>query len=198
MKHKFSKFERTAGIFVLISFGGFIGSTVVIAVKRGWFESKVEYNSSFEHGDGLFPGMPVQMSGLRAGAVDEVILERDNKVTVRFHIAERFADKVRKDSVVRTTRPFIIGDKAIDITIGSIGAEQIKAGNTIASQTSMDIMDILGGRHMSGAFETLSSLAENLQVILEAFKDPKRSQAIVGMFDKLTFQHSGIRSLEFT
>ena len=40
---KFNKFERVAGLFVSAAFVGVVVSTAGIAIKKGWFASKVKF-----------------------------------------------------------------------------------------------------------------------------------------------------------
>ncbi len=184
MKLGLSKFERTAGVFMLVAFAGFITFTFFVAVKQGWFESKHPFKTAFRQGEGLHAGTSVQMSGLRAGSVEKVSLTDDNKIEVTLSVNHEFYKKIKKDSVARVIRPFIIGDKVVEITLGDAGGEILKDGTFIAGEDTMDIMDLLGGGHLGPYLQTVDSLLKNLKIVAEAFADPKRSQAIIGMFDQ--------------
>jgi phospholipid/cholesterol/gamma-HCH transport system substrate-binding protein len=46
-------------------------------------------------------------------------------------------------------------------------------------------MDLLGGGHLGSYFKQLNSLLENMSLLIEAFSDPRRSKALIGMFDEL-------------
>ena len=186
MKTKFSQFERVAGLFVLIAIGGFFIAGLTIGIRRGWFETKATYRAKFISGDGLFPGMPVQISGLRAGAVDDVELYSDNQVIVEFHVLERFSNKIRRDTVIRTIRPFLIGDKVIDISTGGLESEVIPEGEFVKVEATVDLMDMIGGRHMTKALDSLSAITDNLKIVVEAFADQSRTKAFIQMFDNLS------------
>ncbi|MBX9769201.1 MAG: MlaD family protein [Bdellovibrionales bacterium] len=186
MKTKFSQFERVAGLFVLVAIGGFFVAGMTIGIRRGWFEAKAVYRAKFTSGDGLFPGMPVQISGLRAGAVDDVELYADNQVVIEFHVLERFANKMRKDSVLRTIRPFLIGDKVIDISTGNMESEIISEGEFVTVESTVDLMDMIGGRHMTSALQSLTAITENMKIVMEAFGDQSRTKAFIQMFDNLS------------
>lgn len=185
MKIKFNLYERVAGLFVLVAIIGAVAATVLVAVKKGWFEDKVHLVTDLKNADGVREGTVVQMAGLRAGRVTQVALKKNNEIMVKFEVSERFADRVRQDSVVRVIRPFIIGEKVLDISVGS-DTEPILAENaTIISEPTMDIMDLVSGKTLGPSLETLGKMMENLKFVAEALFDPERSKAIVQMFDDI-------------
>lgn len=183
MKIKFNLYERVAGLFVLVAIVGAIAATVGVAVKKGWFEDKIHLSTDLKNADGVREGTVVQMAGLRAGRVYYVSLKSNNEIQVKFEVSERFADRVREDSVVRVIRPFIIGEKVLDISVGSEQAKILAENDTVKSEATVDIMDLVSGKTMGPALETMGKLTENLKVVAEAFLDPERSKAIVQMFD---------------
>jgi phospholipid/cholesterol/gamma-HCH transport system substrate-binding protein len=185
MKIKFNKFERVAGIFVLAAIGGAIAITAVIALKKGWFSSKVNYTTTFERAQGIYPGTKVEVAGLNAGSVDAVELQDDDRVLVKFTILEKFQSRVRSDSVVVTKRPFIIGDKSLEIVVGKNDSAPVPPGGLIPSQDTVDLMDLMDGRKIGPYVETLGQVIENLKVVAEAFLDPKRSKSLISIFDKI-------------
>lgn len=185
MKIKFNKYERVAGLFVLIAIAGAVMSLVFVAVQKKWFESKIYYSAVFEVADGLFPGTEVQMSGLRIGAVSNVDFQEDGQVTVHFYILESYKERVKNDSIVRTYRPFILGDKSLDITMGSKDATPVMAGAKIPTEKSLDLMELFSGRKLAPYFETLTSVIENMHILVEAFTKGGRTQTLINIFDKM-------------
>ncbi len=185
MTVKFGKFEKVAGLFVLIAIVGAVASFVIIAVKQGWFSTKVELKTNFSSGDGIHVGTHVQMAGLRAGSVNKVVLEDDNKITVYFEIQEDFFKRVRTDSTAQVMRPFIIGEKVIDVTVGTTSGTLVVAGSSIPSKSSMDIMDLLSGKELGQYLETMRSMAENMRFVAEQLFAPSRSKAMVQLIDEL-------------
>jgi len=185
MQIKFNKFERVAGLFVLAAFGGAVATTAVVALKKGWFASKVDYVTTFDRAQGLYPGTKVELAGLPAGSVDSVDLQEDNKIRVKFTIFQKFQSRVRSDSVVVTKRPFIIGDKSLEIVVGKADGPGLPKGSLIPSQETVDLMDLMDGRKLGPYIETLGQVIDNLKVVAEAFLDPKRSRSLISIFDKI-------------
>ena len=181
---KFSKIERAAGLFVIIAFLTFTIFTLIAAVKQGWFASRLHFKTTFAQGDGLHTGTMVQMAGLRAGSVDSVFLNDNNQIEVTLSVSHEFINRVKKDSQARVIRPFVISEKVVEITVGSKESTQIAENEFIASEETLDIMDLLGGGRLGPYLKTMDSLLRNLQVVAEAFADPRRPDALIGMFDE--------------
>ena len=118
------------------------------------------------------------------GTVDNVTLNDENQIEVSLSVAHEFIKRVKKDSIARVIRPFVIGDKVVEVTVGGRDAVAVKENETISSEETMDVMDFLGGGKLGPYLETVDGLLKNLQVVAQAFADPKRSQAMVAMFDQ--------------
>lgn len=195
MKVQFSKIERTAGLFVLVAVGALFFFTAVVAIKQGWFMPKQHYTTKFVHGEGLHPGTLVQISGLRAGRVESVTLNDSNLIEVGMSVSHEFSKRVRKDSVARMIRPFIIGDKVVEITVGTPEMELIKEGAEISGEDTMDLMDLVGGGRLGPYLTTLHGLLKNLEIVFQAFTEPKRSEALIKMFDEALPTIQGLNEL---
>ena len=185
MKVKLNKFERVAGAFVLAAIVGSLTATVGVAVQKGWFASKVRFTTVLDSAGGLHNGTQVLIAGLRAGSVSSVELVSANKVKVTLKVFKKFHRRIREDSVVQVVRPFVIGEKVLEISVGSEKFAQAVAGAELSSQSSIDIMDVFSGRKLGPVMETVEGLAHTLKTLARAFSDPKRSAAIVKIFDRL-------------
>ncbi len=185
MKVNFNKFERIAGLFVGLAFVGGIVFSLSVAIKQGWFEAKINYTTIFESADGIHPGTTVQMAGLKAGSVEEVDLISSNKILVKFYVLAKFQDKIKEDSVAQLVRPFIIGDRVLDITVGGEEAKVLSADAKIASHEAVDLMTILSGKGLGNTLESMSSMLQNLRYLAESFLSKDRTEALVRMVDRI-------------
>ncbi len=185
MKINFNKFEKVAGLFVGIAALSCVLGMIGIAVKNGWLATKVSYTTELDTADGVHAGTAVQIAGLRVGAVTDVDLQANDKVLVRVEVLEKFKNKIRSDSHVQMFRPFILSDKVLEISVGTDEAPELAVGSIIPMMATSDIMDMLSGKKMGTAMATFDKLAESLKIVGEAFADPKRTQGLVQMFDRL-------------
>lgn len=200
MKFKFNKYERIAGLFVLVAILGTILGAVSTAVKQGWFEPKIAFYTLFENGDGVHTGTVVQMAGLRAGAVDDVELQSDNKIKVTFHILGKFQDKIREDSSAQLVRPFIIGDRVLEITVGTDQKSMLVENAQVKSEESVDILTVMSGKKLGLYLGQMSEMVGNLRTLMQAFLNKERTQNMVRIFDKMDplLENMNIMSLEVT
>ncbi len=200
MKIKITYYERVAGLFVLFAILGCMIAAVSVAVKQGWFEDKVYFQTYFENADGLHEGTVVQMAGLRAGSVSEVQLEADNKIRVIFYVLGKFREKVKNDSVAQLIRPFLIGDRILDISVGSPNINLLASGETLPSNEATDIMSILSGKKLGNYMAQTAQMLENLKVVMEAFLSKDRTEAMIKIFDKLNplIENMNTMSVEVT
>lgn len=185
MKIKFNKFERVAGFFVLSTLVGGFSMLVGVAIKQGWFETKVQFTTTLQNADGVHIGTAVQMAGLRAGSVTSVDLRSNSVVRVSFEIAEKYHSLIREDSVIRTIRPFVISEKVLDISVGNTDLPLASNKKELKSEVTADIMDLISGKTLSPYVDTLGKMMENLRVVAEAILEPSRSKDIIRIFDQM-------------
>ncbi len=185
MRIKFNYYERIAGIFVITAILGALASSVGVAIKRGWLESKVSLRTNLESADGLRIGTQVQVAGLKAGSVTDIELKSDNSILVHFEVKSRFFDRIKKDSYVQVTRPFIIGEKILDVSVGSDESKQVAKLELIPSKQTLDIMDLMSGKRLGPLLSNFTKLLENMKFIADAFVDKKRGKDFIEIYDQL-------------
>ncbi len=185
MKIKFTRFERVAGFFVLFALLGVVLAAASVAIKQGWFEDKIYYQTYFENADGLHEGTLVQMAGISAGSVSEVQLEADNKIKVKFYVLGKFRDKVKEDSEAQLIRPFLIGDRMLDVSVGTPESPVLAEKSTLSSKESTDIMSLLSGKKLGIYMSQMADTMDNLRAVMEAFLSKDRTQNMVKIFDQL-------------
>ncbi len=169
----------------MIAIGGTLMTAILVAIKQGWLEKKVYYSTLFENADGVHPGTLVQMAGLRAGSVDVVELQADNRILVHFYLMGKFEERIKDDSEAQLIRPFIIGDRVLDVSVGSEKGQKLEPGLAIKSVESTDILTLLSGKKLNTYFTKVADLLESVQTLFEAFLSKTRTESMVRMFDRL-------------
>ena len=185
MKTKFNKYERIAGLFVTISVLGSAAIFGFVAVKKGLFEEKLHLSTELKSADGVHSGTEVLMAGLRAGSVTDVKLVSNERILISFEVGEKYRDRVRDGSVVRLMRPFIIGEKVLEVSVGEDAAKKVAENAILQSEESIDLMDLASGRKLGAYMSSMSTMTENAKYIIEQILDPKRSTNILKMFDNI-------------
>ena len=184
-KVKFNKFERVAGLFVGLAIFGFIFSLFAVSIKQGWFDRKIYFTTSFVNADGVHPGTAVQIAGLKAGSVEDVELTKENQISVRFYVLSKFEHKIRQDSMAQLVRPFIIGERILDVSLGSDGAKPLAENTEMKSNETVDLMTIMSGRQLGSYMATLSGMMGSLKTLAEALLNKDRTATFVSMFDRV-------------
>jgi len=198
MKIKFNKFERIAGIFVLVAIGGTALTAISVAIKQGWFETKVRYSSIFENADGVHPGTLVQMAGLKAGSVESVELQPDNKIRLNYYVLGKFEDRVTEESEAQLIRPFIIGDRVLEVTVGSNHSKKLDQNAMVKTTETLDLMTLISGKKLNSFVGQITGAMESIKSLMEAFLSKNRTESMVRMFDRLDplLRNMNVMSLE--
>lgn len=185
MKVKFNKFERVAGLFVLIAIVGCIVVALSVAIKQGWLENKIKFHSIFANADGVHPGTTVLIAGLRAGGVDEVELLGSNKIRVSYYVLGKFQERIREDSKAQLVRPFVIGDRVLEISVGSPEQKIASEGVFLDVEETLDLMTLLSGKKLGSSIEQISEMLNSVKYLVEALLDKDRTKSMLSIFDKL-------------
>ncbi len=135
----------------------------LIGNERHLFDRQAHLRATFRDVAGLKVGSPVRMGGVDVGAVSEITFGRtqaDRRIHVRFSIVASQLPRVRHDSVVRIASKGLLGDKALDITMGDEGAGAVDEGE-VRSEESDDIAAAMSAASsaMQRANEVLSNVA---------------------------------------
>ena len=155
------------GVFVLIGVAAFLGMVYALGARARLFEAQITVHADFTEVGGLVEGATVRLAGVQIGRVSGVNLppEPGAKVRVDMSIARRYSDRVRKDSVARIETQGLLGDRIVEITVGSAQAPPVKAGERLASKDPVDITKMMS--ESAGVVKNVSALAESLQKTAE-------------------------------
>lgn len=171
MKHDFNKYERIAGLFVLVATIGLLGLTSAVIVKKGWFASKTSYHTFLQTAGGIHVGTNVNIFGLQAGWVEDVELVSAGKVRVTFEVLNKYKHYVTQDSHVQVIRPFVVGEKVIELSIGQTNQDLVSEGGHVPSITGIDVVDLLSGRLLGPLMDTLTAIASDMQLFTHTLND---------------------------
>ncbi|HEX4803836.1 MAG TPA: MlaD family protein, partial [Myxococcaceae bacterium] len=123
-----------AGLFV--AGGLFLAALVIFLIgKEGrLFEKHVPFRGAFADVEGLNLDSPVRLGGLTVGRVVGITFSPDlgdKRIMVHLLVSAPFAERIRADSVARIASRGVLGDKVIDISLGSVEAPPIPADGEI-------------------------------------------------------------------
>ena len=158
------------GVFVLVALAAFLGMIYALGAKSRLFEAKYTIHAEFSEVGGLAEGATVRLAGVQIGRVSGVELpsQPGGKVRVDLSIAKRFTDRVRKDSVARIETQGLLGDKIVEITIGSTNAPPLGPGQAIASKDPTDLGQVVN--EGAQTVKDVAALAASLRETAEGLK----------------------------
>ena len=104
--------RRVAAIFAVLA------ATALAVVGTGAGESGETYQvrAIFDNASFLVPGEEVKVAGVAVGAIDEVLVTRDNKAAVVFTITEEGYKDFRSDASCTIRPQSLIGEKFVECT----------------------------------------------------------------------------------
>jgi phospholipid/cholesterol/gamma-HCH transport system substrate-binding protein len=145
------------GAFILAGLAVFVAIIYLLGAQARYFEPKYDLIAQFTEVGGLMEGATVRLAGVQVGRVTEVVLppDPDGKVRVTLTIARRFSDRIRRDSEVRIATQGLLGDKIIEITLGSPAAPALQPGEMLTSKDSFEMQQMF-----KAGVETLQTVRE--------------------------------------
>jgi phospholipid/cholesterol/gamma-HCH transport system substrate-binding protein len=190
--------EAKVGVFFIV--GLVILGVVTFKVEdmSALFRAKKTMYAHFEHASGINPGDPVAIAGVKVGEVKA--LELDDR-GVRMTLSLNSSARVREDAIASVAWGGLLGNRYIDISLGSTGAGFLEEGSELPTVPSIEITAVLGKLDAAaselqkvlaegGVGEKVGSLLDNLMKISE---DMAQGKGTLGklvdspeMYDKLT------------
>jgi phospholipid/cholesterol/gamma-HCH transport system substrate-binding protein len=154
-----------AGFFVALGLA--VAGVVVffIGQESRLFERQATYRAYFTNVQGLGEESPVWLGGLKVGKVTAITFSEDPndpRLEVHFH--------VRADSVAQLSSMGVLGDKAVDISLGSPDSPQVEPGGVLRSSAGGDISALLNGAGQ--VMENSIAISKSLRVAVDAYADP--------------------------
>lgn len=155
--------EIKLGLFVIVTSLAF-GFLIITFGEIPFFKpAKNIYTVYFDDVGGLSKGAEVRVSGIRAGRVEDIILE-DSRVKVIFSLDRRV--RIFKNATATIGTLGLMGDKYLAIKPGTPESGILEAGGTVRESEGVADTDILI-RELTRTAENFRLVAENLNRILE-------------------------------
>ncbi len=206
------------GLFVLLALVVGAMSVLFLGARGGILNPRYRLVTYFDDVQGLVSGAPVRLAGRDIGAVEFVNfapLSGDlPPVRVVMQVDEEVQDRVRSDSVARIATIGLLGDKYVEISMGTSFGRVLNDGEELASVSPLDLgMAVTRGTE---AIDNIAKLAENVNQVVSDFGEAMGGQnladatasmrAIVeevktgeGLLHSLiydSYQGSGVKSIE--
>ncbi len=157
--------NRESKVGMLLAVAGVILVLGVFLVgdQEGVWKSKYELKIYYTNVFGLLPGAPVRLAGLRVGSVKAIQFPEaePGKLEVIISIDNSVKSRIRSDSRALIGSAGLLGDKTIEITVGSPDSLILENGDVLQAGkvTSIEAIISEGG-----------DLVENIRQASQSFK----------------------------
>jgi phospholipid/cholesterol/gamma-HCH transport system substrate-binding protein len=134
------------GGLVLVGILLFIGFVLSIGKRSALFEERYSLWTSFSSAEGLAVGAPVRLAGVTVGNVTRIGFgpnPRDRRLAVTLTVERRVQERIRQDSVASIGTIGLVGDKVLDLTVGSYDRPVLQTGAQIAAVDPPDLFRLL-------------------------------------------------------
>ncbi len=168
-----------AGLFIALGLALAGVVVFIIGKERRLFEDENSYIGAFDNVDGLALDAPVRLGGLTVGKVAKVTFADDlgdKRILVRMEISRRYAERIRADSVARVVGRGVLGDKAIDVSLGTPNEAIVENGGELKTGVSGDISSLL--KAASEIIDNAVGITRNLRTGVESYTTPELTQDV--------------------
>jgi phospholipid/cholesterol/gamma-HCH transport system substrate-binding protein len=133
------------GLFIVATLAVLVAGVFLIGSRESLFRSTYRVKAEFQNVAGLGDGADVRVGGLHQGTVKEIRLPNrpEGKLTVAMDLEKPTRDVLKRDSIAAIKSEGLVGDKYIEISFGSGGADPLRDGDTIASEPPVDIANLV-------------------------------------------------------
>jgi len=173
------------GVFVLLALAAFLGTIYALGARARLFEARYVIHADFTEVAGLTEGATVRLAGVQIGRVTGVHLpgEPGGKVRVDLDITRRYADRIRQDSGARIETQGLLGDKVVEVTVGTTAAPALRAGEVLAARDPTDLGRILS--EGAGAAKDVGALVAELRKSAETLNRSKLIENASSTVDRI-------------
>lgn len=157
------------GIFVLAGIVLFAAFVLAISGQRRILERRYTLFAAFGSAEGLVPGAPVRLAGVNVGNVNRVSFgtdARERRILLELAIDGRFRERIREDSVATISTIGLVGDKIVEITLGSHDRKALPPGDTLRTVEPPDYLRLLAKGEQ--ALESVRNVAVSLDHFVAA------------------------------
>jgi phospholipid/cholesterol/gamma-HCH transport system substrate-binding protein len=178
-----STVKVTVGLFIFAGLLLFAASIFFVGERGRFFGAKHRLTASFTSVAGLHKGATVRVAGVAVGRVTRIPLPAppERKVLVELSVVGDAIGSIRGDSVARLATMGVMGDKFIEISVGSAQAPRLAEGALLRVEESPDLATFIHqGQRVLGHAERLGADLERGDGVLPwLVNDPESKRLVV-------------------
>ena len=165
------RLSLVVGAFALGCVGVFAAAILSLTSQRGFWTPRYRLVAHFENVQGLIEGAPVRLVGKDVGTVETVTFGPIDgelpPVRVGLMVDQDIQDRIRTDSTATIATIGLLGDKYIEISMGTAASEPLGDGAELLSTTPLDISAVVAKGTI--ALDRVAELAGNVNGVVAEF-----------------------------
>jgi len=174
--------ELRTSILTLVAITLLAFGILQLGGKTGLFAKNYRLVVYLDNSLGLKAGSVVRLAGLDVGNVEDVGFTSDpslKKVLINLSVNKAYMDRIRKDSVVTVRTMGLLGDKYVDISVGSPTQPAVEPGGIL-----MDVKEAQFAGVLSGAATGLEGVNVVIGQLKQVMDDLSRGEGTAGLLLK--------------
>ena len=175
--------QLKVGLVSLVSLTLFGITIFLITGRTGLFSKTVTLHTYTSDAGGLKTGAVVRLTGVDVGNVSRVELsgrpDPNESVVIDMKVGASFLPQIRSDSSIVLAAEGLLGERYVNISKGSPGAQPVQDGGTVPFQETPEFSELVG--RSSNLLENLNILTTRLNAVVEPIEN---GQGTVGRFIK--------------
>ncbi len=159
--------ELRSGIVIVVAIILLSLGILQLGSRAGLFTRTYTLFVYMDDSQGLKAGSIVRLAGLDVGNVEDINFSpqpQNRKIVVRMAIRKKYMDRIRQDSVASIKTIGLLGDKYVDITVGSPESPIVQPGGALKEIQESRLTNVLSGA--SSGLEALNVVLAQLKNIL--------------------------------
>lgn len=145
MKAERSK-ELRVGAMIAVGLLVIFLAFFTIGNQEGFFAPKIELKAKFSNVEGLIEGAPVRLGGVKVGSVQRINFTPDGvdkNIIVVMSINSDSFSRIKRDSNARLGSQGLLGDRTVDITVGSPEEQRLLQGEYVNTVEAPQFGDLI-------------------------------------------------------
>ena len=162
--------ETIVGIFVLASLALLLAVVILIGSRQNIFARQYMIVGEFDSVAGLQTGAEVHLAGINVGHVQDIEFSPNNRVMVTMSVSYIQIDRIRGDSIASIRTMGLMGDRYVEITIGTEEEKLIVPGGRIHTSELFGISEML--EEARPTLENVENAIKNISTLTDELADP--------------------------
>jgi phospholipid/cholesterol/gamma-HCH transport system substrate-binding protein len=183
------------GVFVVASLSLLAAVILTLSSERGLWKRHYRLVTYFDNVQGLIPGAPIRLAGKDVGTVEDVLFselggERP-PVQVDLLVDQAVQRRIREDSLATIATIGLLGDKYVEISMGTPAAQVLLAAGQVPSQSPLDLNGVV--TRGTEAVDNIATLAANVNEVVESFGEKMGGE---GLAESVTAVSEIVREIQ--